>query len=149
MIVEKILGNINERTKASELSVEKIFISLDESLKKILRLKSEQGNEFGLRLEKHSPNLQDGDIIFEDEKRVVILCIKPQKVIKIMPKSMQEMGEVAHSLGNRHLPIQMLENTILIEYDKLIEDELKRDGISFTCKDMKLKKAFKHLSHSH
>lgn len=149
LIVEKILGNLSDFEDLKGFHLEKIYINSDDSLKKILRLKSDHDREFGLSLDKNSPNLQDGDIIFKDDKSIVAIFIKTQKVLKIAPKNMQEMGELAHFLGNRHLPIQLENDCILMQYDRLIESELAQKNIAFEAIFIKLQNAFKHQSHSH
>ena len=40
------------------------------------------------------------------------------------------MGVIAHALGNRHLQAQFEDDKMIIQYDRLVEEELKRDNIN-------------------
>lgn len=93
--------------------------------------------------------MKDGDILFNDGHNMVIVCVKEDDVIVITPKDINEMGEVAHSLGNRHLPVQIEEGKIIIQYDYVVEKLLSDHGINFERKNLKLKQAFRHVDHSH
>ena len=52
------------------------------------------------------------------------------------------MGDIAHQLGNRHLPAQFTETEMLIQYDYLVEDLLK-SWVSPT--HMKTERSIKHF----
>lgn len=62
---------------------------------------------------------------------------------------MMQMGIVAHMLGNRHLPAQFEEDSMIVQYDYLIERLLKEENLSYTRENKKLKQAFRHVDHSH
>ena len=53
---------------------------------------------------------------------------------------MTEMGVIAHALGNRHLQAQFEEGKMIIQYDALVESELKREKIDYSRESLKLKK---------
>ena len=59
------------------------------------------------------------------------------------------MGIIAHSLGNRHLQAQFENDKMIIQYDRLVEEELKKDNINYERKNIVLKKAFKHVEFAH
>ncbi len=147
MILNKILGNIADM-KEINCHIEKIYLESDELLKRVLRVTSDHGHEYGISLEKGT-EMKDGDILFNDGHNMVIVCVKEDDVIVITPKDINEMGKVAHSLGNRHLPVQIEEGKIIIQYDYVVEKLLSDHGINFERKNLKLKQAFRHVDHSH
>ena len=55
--------------------------------------------------------LKDGDILYKDDKNIVVIKIKGDDVLVIKPKCMTEMGVIAHALGNRLLPLHGMENS--------------------------------------
>ena len=148
MIFNKILGNINELDNLENIHLEKIYISSDEAVKRILRVNSDHNHEYGIALSENV-ELKDGDILYHDDKNMIIVKIKSDDVLVIKPNSITEMGIIAHSLGNRHLQAQFEDGKMIIQYDALVEGELKRDKINYSRENLKLKKAFRHVEFGH
>ncbi len=128
--------------------IEKIFINSDDTLKRILRVSSDHNNEYGITLDK-SEELKDGDILLNDGKNLVVIKVKGDDVLVIKPNDITEMGIIAHSLGNRHLQAQFNDGKMIIQYDALVEEELKRDKINYSRENLKLEKAFRHVEFGH
>ncbi|MBM6860260.1 urease accessory protein UreE [Clostridium saudiense] len=148
MIFNQIKGNINDIDNLSNYHVEKIFINSDDTLKRILRVTSDHNNEYGITLDK-SEELKDGDILLNDGKNLVVIKVKGDDVLVIKPNDITEMGIIAHSLGNRHLQAQFNDGKMIIQYDALVERELKRDKINYSRENLKLEKAFRHVEFGH
>lgn len=147
MILDKILGNIKDMEEI-HCHVERIYLESDELLKRVLRVTSDHGHEYGISLPKGS-EMRDGDILFNDGHNMVVISVKEDDVIVITPRDINEMGEVAHNLGNKHLPVQIEDGKIIIQYDYLVEKFLQDLQVNFERKNMKLKQAFRHVDHSH
>ena len=147
MILDKILGNIKDM-KEIHCHIERIYLESDELLKRVLRVTSDHGHEYGISLPKGS-EMKDGDILFNDGHNIVVISVKEDDVIVITPRDINEMGEIAHNLGNKHLPVQIEDGKIIIQYDYLIEKFLQDLKVNFERKNMKLKQAFRHVDHSH
>lgn len=147
MILDKILGNIKDMEDIY-CHVERIYLESDELLKRVLRVTSDHGHEYGISLPKGS-EMKDGDILFNDGHNMVVISVKEDDVIVITPRDINEMGEVAHNLGNKHLPVQIEDGKIIIQYDYLVEKFLQDLQVNFERKNMKLKQAFRHVDHSH
>lgn len=147
MILDKILGNIKDMEDI-HCHVERIYLESDELLKRVLRVTSDHGHEYGISLPKGS-EMRDGDILFNDGHNMVVISVKEDDVIVITPRDINEMGKVAHNLGNKHLPVQIEDGKIIIQYDYLVEKFLQDLQVNFERKNMKLKQAFRHVDHSH
>ncbi len=106
------------------------------------------GNEIGIRL-KQPIDLQYGDILYKDDTNMIIVDVNSEDLLVIKPRTLQEMGDIAHQLGNRHLPAQFTETEMLVQYDYLVESLLKDLGIPYEHEDRKVNKAFRHIGHSH
>lgn len=115
-------------------------------LKKILRVKSNNGVEIGINVE---DELKDGDILAILDDSVVAVKILPTDVLEISPKNLKEMGIIAHNIGNRHTPAIFEENLMIIEPDSLIEEFLKNQNVDFKKTKRVLKTALRHANHSH
>ena len=129
MILDKILGNIKDMEDI-HCHVERIYLESDELLKRVLRVTSDHGHEYGISLPKGS-EMRDGDILFNDGHNMVVISVKEDDVIVITPRDINEMGEVAHNLGNKHLPVQIEDGKIIIQYDYLVEKFLQELQVNF------------------
>lgn len=148
MIFNQIKGNISTINNLNDYHIEKIFINSDDTLKRILRVTSDHNNEYGITLDKGEV-LKDGDILLNDGKNLVVIKVKGDDVLVIKPNDITEMGIIAHSLGNRHLQAQFNDEKMIIQYDALVEEELKRDKINYSRENLKLEKAFRHVEFGH
>jgi len=93
--------------------------------------------------------LNNGDILLNDGHNLVIVQYESNDILVIKPKSINEMGKIAHALGNRHLPAQFENDTMIVEYDNLVEDKLKHDNINYSRENRVLEKAFRHVEFEH
>ena len=145
MIIEKVIGNIYKDLIRSS-HVEKVYLNSEDLLKRIQRVKTDHGNELGIRLDGHT-DLEDGDVLYKDEKNMIVIYTNKDNVITIKPRTILEMGEIAHQLGNRHLPAQFEGDEMIVQYDYLVEELLSQLGIPFEREERKMKKAFRHIGH--
>ncbi|OAS82824.1 MULTISPECIES: urease accessory protein UreE [Metabacillus] len=147
MIIEKIIGNVKQLEK-TPAHIERVYLRSDDLVKKIQRVKTDHGKELGIRLTANK-DLKDGDILFQDEKNSIVISVIEDDVIVIQPTSLLQMGEIAHQLGNRHLPAQFENNEMIVQYDYLVEKLLHELAVPFTREKRIMNEAFKHIGHSH
>lgn len=150
MIVEEIVMNIRDLA-ADEINhrhKEVVYLESAHLMKRIQRVETDHGREIGIRL-KNSKDLEAGDILFMDDENMIIVDVQSDDLIVISPRSMHEMGTIAHQLGNRHLPAQFEGNDMLVQYDYLVEELLEEEAIPFKREERKVKQAFRHIGHSH
>jgi len=149
MIIEEIKGNIaNLPQDEKNKHVEKVYLENSDLVKRIQRVTTDHGNEIGIRL-KQPIDLQYGDIFYQDYTNMIIIDVNSEDLLVIKPRTLQEMGDIAHQLGNRHLPAQFTETEMLVQYDYLVESLLKDLGIPYSHEDRKVNQAFRHIGHSH
>lgn len=127
---------------------EKVYIESAHLLKRVQRVKTDHDREIGIRL-KGSKQLEAGDILFMDEENMIVIDVLSDDLLVIKPRSMAEMGTIAHEIGNRHLPAQFEEDLMLVQYDYLIEQLVEDMAIPFAREERKVQKAFRHIGHSH
>lgn len=147
MIIEHIVGNLAEVDR-DHRHMEKVYLSSDDLVKRIQLVTTDHGKEIGIRL-KVPKDLRDGDILYIDEKNVIAISVKADDLLVIRPWTMQQMGEIAHQLGNRHLPAQFEGNEMLVQYDYLVEELLVQLDIPFERTKRTVKQAFRHIGHHH
>lgn len=150
MIIEKVLANIETMPKEEVVKrhIEKVYLESAHLVKRVQRVKTDHGNEIGIRL-KEPRDLVAGDVLFMDDKNLIMIDVLSDDLLVIRPRSLHEMGTIAHQLGNRHLPAQFEESEMLVQYDYLVEDLLKELKIPYERAERKVKKAFRHIGHSH
>ncbi|MDC7764857.1 urease accessory protein UreE [Priestia aryabhattai] len=147
MVIEKIIGNIATLEKRAP-HIEKVYIESDHLVKRVQRVVTDHGKELGIRL-KENRELVDGDVLFMDESNMIVVQVLADDILTIQPIDIQQMGEIAHQLGNRHLPTQFEGGDMLVQYDYLVEELLQQLNIPYKREKRKVKQAFKHIGHSH
>ncbi|MCM3770702.1 MULTISPECIES: urease accessory protein UreE [Priestia] len=147
MVIEKIIGNIATLEKRAP-HIEKVYIESDHLVKRVQRVVTDHGKELGIRL-KENRELADGDVLFMDESNMIVVHVLADDILTIQPIDIQQMGEIAHQLGNRHLPAQFEGREMLVQYDYLVEELLQQLDIPYKREKRKVKQAFKHIGHSH
>lgn len=149
MILTKIDADINELDNQEKYHVEKVMLKNDDLNKKILRVKTDHNNEYGIRLSEESPQLFNGAVFFLDDHNILVIGVRSEEMIIIEPKSMDEMGEVAHMLGNTHKPIVVENEKIVLEFDPTVTELLEKKKITYKIDKIKLNKPLKHVDLSH
>ena len=146
MIITTIDGNLEELTdeQIAATHVEKVILPLEALRKKVQRVVTDHGREFGLRLDGPG-DLRYGDILLRDDHGLVVVAVESSEVLVIAPESIGEMGVVAHTLGNRHLPAQFL----VIQYDHTAEHYLDHAGVRYLRTTMTMPVPFHHAEHTH
>ncbi|GHI00035.1 urease accessory protein UreE [Neobacillus kokaensis] len=150
MIVEKIVTNIEQMDKeeVAKRHKEKVYLESAHLVKRIQRVTTDHGTEIGIRL-KEPRDLVAGDVLYLDDKNMIIIDVISDDLLIICPRSLNEMGTIAHQLGNRHLPAQFEGDEMLVQYDYLVEELLQNLQIPYKREDRKVKQAFRHIGHSH
>lgn len=150
MIIEEVVTHIDliDPKVLESTHKEKIYLESSDLVKRIQRVTTDHGKEIGIRL-KEAKDLQAGDVLYMDEKNMIIIEVFPDDLLIISPRSMHEMGTIAHQLGNRHLPAQFEEDQMLVQYDYLVEELLEQLKIPYAREKRKVRQAFRHIGHSH
>ena len=149
MIAEKILGNIH--SERVDVPVDTVELEWFEADGKRLRKTTQGGRDIGIAV---GEKLRSGDILYLDSEVCVAVRVTDCELINIKAGSMTEMGRVCFEIGNRHLPLKILEDSVLIPYDEPTEQHLKNLG--FSCErivgsfgDHIICKAHGHEHHHH
>ncbi|MEC2077590.1 urease accessory protein UreE [Metabacillus fastidiosus] len=150
MIIEKIVTNLEQMDQAEieKRHIEKVYLESSDLVKRIQRVKTDHGKEVGIRL-KDPRDLIAGDVLYMDDKNMIVIDVLSDDLIIITPRSLNEMGVIAHQLGNRHLPAQFENDEMLVQYDYLVEELLEELHIPYKREERKVKQAFRHIGHSH
>jgi len=148
MIFNEVVGNISEITNLDKYHVEKVYINNEDLLRRILRVTSDHDKEYGISLEKGN-NLNDGDLLYNQDNKLIVIKVNTEDVLVIKPDNITQMGKIAHELGNRHLQAQFEDGKMIVQYDNLVEEKLKKDNLNYSREQIKLNKAFRHVEFAH
>jgi len=100
--------------------------------------KSDCNKELQLQLPREG-KLNDGDILQTNYKKLFVQIIaQKESLIKITAKTNLELIQVAYHLGNRHMEIEINENSLFTKSDYIIEELLKNFDVVF----LKVEKKF-------
>ncbi len=161
MIIDHVIANRYDLPpdELTRLHEEKVVLPSAELVKRIQRVCTDHGRELGIRLAGAAgpaSDLRDGDILFRDEKTVIVIAVEASDVLVIEPRSIREMGTVAHNLGNRHLQAQFFgpdssyrAEVMVVQYDRPIEDFLIHVLVPYSRQDRVMPVPFRHAEHTH
>jgi urease accessory protein len=117
MLVKKKIGNLSS-FDANDRVIDYLPIEWFECRKRILHKKTGGGKDIVLKFLNEPQNLQQDDVVFADEKRVVVVEIMPCDVMVIQPENMMQMALVCYEIGNKHLPLFYEEEALLVPFDQ-------------------------------
>ncbi|GAA1411768.1 urease accessory protein UreE [Glutamicibacter uratoxydans] len=157
MIIEELVGNLHEMPEEAYAGRhhEKVVLPSSALVKRIQRLTSDHDRELGLRLAP-GPDLRDGDILYLSDTELITVAVLPTDVLVIAPRSIYEMGTVAHALGNRHLQAQFFDadseyqaEVMVVQYDHTVEDFLIHHQAPYNRQERVMPVPFRHAEHTH
>jgi urease accessory protein len=108
-------------------AVDRVLIDYDDRHRRRILLHTEAGTELLLDFAQ-AVRLRDGDGLASDSGGVVRVCARPEKLLEIHAHEEGELVRIAWHLGNRHLPVQLLEDRIRIRVDHVIQEMVEGLG---------------------
>lgn len=148
MRIDHIVGSLKDMDE-KKLDIEWINIPYETLNKDIIRVTSDRGNDFGITIDHKQHPLHHHDVLYQDGNHVVAINVLPQKMIVIHPKDIDEMGVIAHLLGNTHKPISVSNGTITLEVDPVVENILKDRNINYEIQDIVLDEPLRYVNLTH
>ena len=116
MIIHQIVGN--KATNACDgLVVDILEIEWFEATKRIQRRHTNSGMEIAIKFTQEGQRLHQDDILYQDDKKVVLVHIKPCEAIVMIPVSLLEMGTICYEIGNKHLPLFIQDDKIMMPFE--------------------------------
>lgn len=116
MLIQQKIGNITT-VDVNERAVDILKLEWFETNKRILHKRTLSGKNLVMKFLKENPDLRQGDILFENETCVVMVEVQPCDVIVLQPATMYEMGSLCYEIGNKHLPLFIEGNEVLVPYE--------------------------------
>lgn len=131
MIIEQKAGTLQD-TNIGSRAIDYLRLEWFETTKRIQRRKTESGREIAIRFLKEGQRLSQNDIVFMDEQVAIVVDINPCDAIEVSPKSLLEMGTVCYEIGNKHLPLFIQDDLVLMPFEEPIYKWLNAKGFNAT-----------------
>ena len=137
MIIKEKLGNITD-INVADRAIDYLLLEWYETTKRILHKTTTSGIDITLKFMAQNPNLTEGDVLFENEKTLIIVSIKPSDAMVIRPGSMYEMAFICYEIGNKHLPLFYDNDELLVPYESPLFKMLLASGYKIAKEERKL-----------
>ena len=112
MIIKQILGN-KSNMDLTNLEIDYLELEWFETSKRIQSRTTVNGIPVSIKFLREGQYLSQGDILFRDDKKAIMINIRECEVIVVNPTSLLEMGTVCYEIGNKHAPLFIQNNQIL------------------------------------
>jgi urease accessory protein len=146
VIRDGVLGNLATFAVGGR-RVERVAVRSDDTAKRVLRLETSAG-DVGIRFAGET-RLRDGDVVHADAQCVIAVAVTADDVLVFRPATIGAAIDLAHALGNRHLPIVRDGETIVVRYDPLLEALGFANGVPVTREARVVRRPFLHAHAPH
>ncbi|WP_300675486.1 urease accessory protein UreE [Soonwooa sp.] len=116
MIINETIGNIIDKPIVDK-SIDYLDLEWFETTKRIQRKKTRQGDDIAIKFLREGQRLREGDILFENDQKAIVVNVLETEAIVITPTSMLEMGTVCYEIGNKHIPLFIQEDKVLLPFE--------------------------------
>jgi len=150
MIIKEILGNKSNMDLAN-LEIDILELEWFETSKRIQSKTTTNGVQVSIKFLKEGQYLAQDDVLFRDDKKAIIINIRECEVIVVAPASLLEMGTVCYEIGNKHAPIFIQDNQVLIPFEEPLFKWLSASGFHPIKENRQLRNMLRstHASHGH
>lgn len=133
MILNKVIGNINDGFLFPIEKIELVELAWEDMGKRRLRKQTSARRDVGIVRNQKEP-FMDGDILYFDEGTAIVLRLQETEVLVMEPRGIKEMGAVCYHLGNRHMPVLILDEFVICPYDRTLLPFMEKIGVKY-CRD--------------
>jgi urease accessory protein len=144
--IDALVGNLRDFPVGGR-TVERLPVASTAMTRRILRLPSSIG-DLGLMLD-GDLRIRDGDVLVADEARVIAVEVVPDDVLIAYPDSIAQAVEIAHALGNRHIPVIREGDAIVVGYASPLQELLERTGVRYERVARVMERPFRHAHAPH
>jgi len=137
MLIQEKIGHIAS-FPAGDREIDLLELEWFETGKRILRRRTVAGRDISLKFLRERPALTQGDILYAGEKEIIVVGILPCASIAIYPSSAYEIASVCYEIGNKHLPLFMEGEALLVPYEAPLFRQLQAQGYDVRKEDRKL-----------
>jgi urease accessory protein len=126
MMIE-LTTRLNQPTTAETT----LTLPLESRVKSRLRATLDDGREVGLFLERGQV-LREGDCLSSQDGTVVVIKAADEQLSSVTCMDSLMMAKACYHLGNRHVALQINENTLRYQHDHVLDDMVRGLGLEVT-----------------
>jgi len=108
-------------------AVDSVLLDHDHRHRRRIVLHTQSGAELLLDLPQ-AARLRDGDGLALEGGGIVVVCATPEPLLEIDAHPAASLMRIAWHLGNRHVPVQVLDRRLRIRADHVLADMVKQLG---------------------
>lgn len=142
MLITEKKGNI-KTSFTPGCEVDTLDIEWYEADRRILHKQTRSGIAITLKFLNGKPAFKDGDILFQDEQKIITVEIKACECIVVMPGNIHEASALCYEIGNRHLPLYYEEGQLIIPFEAPVYNLLQACGYKPRLEKRKPENCFK------
>jgi urease accessory protein len=131
MMIKEKIGNVSNFPVENKV-IDYLLLDWFETGKRILHKKTASGQDVVMKFMGENQQLTQGDILFADKSRLIVVVIKPCDALVIKPRSTFEVASLCYEIGNKHLPLFYQDNNLLVAYDAPLYRLLVSAGYELT-----------------
>lgn len=133
LLVEKIVDkNTLDKSVNEHAKRDKVVLNWYEADRRVMRKTTQSGQDIAFRLLGEGQRLCHGDVVYADDKTVIEIEIEPCAVIVISPQTLPDMARACYEIGNKHSPLFLDGDELLMPYDKPMFEWLSVAGFAPT-----------------
>lgn len=136
MLIQTKIGNLSNSN--GNKAIDWLQLEWHETRKRILRKQTVGGKDISIKFLNESPDLTEGDVLFEDADAIIAVTVFPCECIVIKPLNMFEMASVCYEIGNKHLPLFYEDECLLVPFDAPLMKLLSAQGYDVKKEEKKL-----------
>lgn len=133
LIIQTILGNLQTLKQQQQIStqtLDTVCLQWFEAGRRIIRTTTTNGREIAFRLLKEGQRLHHDDVVYLDKQLAIVAQIEPSEVMVLAPKTLPEMARACYEIGNKHTPLFLDGNELLLPFDKPLFEWLQVAGFA-------------------
>ena len=133
LIIQTIIGSEAELSDAGRLNAQtrdSVRLKWYEAERRILRTTTEGGWDIAFKLLKEGQRLHHGDVVYLSDTLAISVAIEPSEVMVLSPQTLPEMARACYEIGNKHTPLFLEGNELLLPYDKPLFEWLCAAGFA-------------------
>jgi urease accessory protein len=119
---------IESYADASAAPQARLILPFELRQKSRLLCRTEEGEEVGLFLSRGSV-LRGGQRLLAHDGRIVEVLAAPERLLVVRALTAQDLARAAYHLGNRHVPLEVRADRLVLEPDHVLAALLVRMGL--------------------
>jgi urease accessory protein len=127
MVIKEKLGNLADYPHEGR-GIDRLPVEWHECGKRILSKRTGAGREVVLKFLGESHRLQQDDVLYADDKSLIVVEVLACEVIVLKPSTLYKLAYACYEIGNKHLPLFFENDTLLLPYDAPVFRMLQAAG---------------------